>query len=100
MSDDELVPLLEETVRLLRVIARPQLRELQAGFSEKMLTSPKREAMWEAMNGSRSLAEIAEEAGVTAEAVRQFVREVEEKYPDLVDSQRGGGPQKPLRRII
>ena len=100
MSDEALVELLGEAVRLLRVVARPHLVELEASFATNLLTSPKRVAMWKAMDGARNMAESAKEAGVTSEAVRQFLREVEERYPDLIDPRRGSGPQRPSRRMI
>ena len=100
MTEEESIKLLREVVRLLRVMARPQLVELEASFTASVLTSPKREAMWRAMDGSRSMTEIAQEAGVTSEAVRQLLREVEDRYPDLVDSRRGPSPQRPARRTI
>jgi hypothetical protein len=101
MSEDESVVLLREAVRLLRIIARPHIRELEERFRASMLTSEKRRQMWDAMNGSRSLADIGKEVATTAEAVRQFVREVEMNFPDLIEFEReGGGPQRPRRRLI
>lgn len=102
MTSDETNELLREAVRLLHVIARPQLNELRDRFEASMLTSAKRQRMWEAMNGTRTLADIAEEAGTSGEAVRQFVREIEDSdsFADLLESGSGGGPQRPRRRLI
>lgn len=100
MSDDEVVQLLRESVRLLRVIARPHIRELEERFAAGMLTSAKRKAMWHSMDGSKTLGEIATEAGTSSEAVRQFVREVEDTFPDLIEIEAGAGPQKPRRTLI
>ena len=100
MSEEQVVSLLGEVVKLLRVIARPQIAELEERFSASMLTSDRRKAMWERMDGTRSLAGIATEVGTSAEAVRQFLREIEAKFPDLVEVSSGPGAQKPTRRII
>jgi len=99
MSTDETTELLKEIVYLLRIVARPQLTELRERFAASLITSLKRRRMWEAMDGNKTLAEIAKEVGTSAEAVRLFVREIEENFTDLIEFS-GGGPQRPKRRLI
>ena len=98
--EDEATQLLREAVKLLRVIARPQMRELEERFNAGMLTSSKRKAMWAAMDGTQTLAEIAKLAGTSSEAVRQFVRDIEQSFPDLIEVEPALGGQQPRRRII
>jgi len=99
MAETETDELLREVVHLLRILARPQLVELRDRFQASLLTSPKRHRMWEAMDGSRTLADIAREAGTSGEAVRLFVRDIQESFPDLIEFA-GTGPQRPRRRMI
>ena len=100
MEEPDVTELLKEVVRLLRIIAGPQLQELNERFRTSLLTSEKRRAMWDAMDGTRSLAEIGRAVGVSGEAVRQFLREVEVSFPQLVQTSRGTGGQKPMRAPI
>ena len=99
MGTDETNELLREIVNLLRIVARPQVAELRERFKAAMLSSAKRQQMWDAMDGNKTLADIAREVGTSAEAVRLFVRDVEEGFADLIDSG-GNGPQRPRRRLI
>lgn len=99
-DDDETVQLLRQAVWLLRLIAGPQIRELNERFEASMLTSEKRRAMWSAMDGTKTLAEIGKQVEISGEAVRQFVREVEENFPELVEDPPQSGAQRPERRII
>ena len=55
--------------------------------------------MWEEMDGSRTLADIAKVAGTSSEAVRLFVKDIAENFPDLIEVG-GDGPQRPRRRLI
>ena|SRR3990172_12394770 len=96
---DEVAELLKEAIRLLRIIARPQVTELRERFQSAMLASPKRRQMWEHMDGRRSLSDIGRKVGTTSEAVRQFVAEIEGKWPDLIEVDRGGGAAFPKRLI-
>ena len=88
--DEEGAELMKEAVRLLRVIARPQLNELRERFDGAMLTSDKRREMWDEMDGSRSLADVAKKVGVSAEAVRIFSGEIETKWSDAAEVRRIG----------
>lgn len=97
MEEPEVVELLREVVRLLRIMAGPAVQELSERFRTTMLTSEKRRAMWDAMDGTKSLAEIGRAVGVSREAVRQFLRELEGSFPQLVQTSRGTGGQKPMR---
>jgi len=97
--DDEAIELLREAVRLLRVVARPQLTELRERFQSAMLSSPKRQQMWELMDGTRSLGDIAGKVKTTSEAVRQFVVEAEAKWPDVIAVNRTGAGTY-ARRLI
>lgn len=99
MAEDETKELLLQVVYLLRIIARPELTQLRDRFEVSLLTSPKRRRMWEEMDGSRTLADLAKVAGTTSEAVRLFVKDIAENFPDLIDVG-GDGPQRPLRRLI
>lgn len=100
MEQPEVVELLKEAVRLLRIMAAPQIQDLRERFGAAMLTSEKRRAMWGAMDGTKSLAEIGRSVGVSGEAVRQFVREVEVSFPQLVETSHEAGGQKPLRAAL
>ena len=98
--DDEAIELLREAVRLLRVLARPQLTELRERFQSTMLSSPKRRQMWVLMDGTKSLTDIAREVKTTGEAVRQFVAEVESKWPDLIEVNKTGAGAFAQRLMI
>ena len=95
-SNDEL---LKEAVRLLRVIATPQIREMEERFEAALLTSKKRSEMWALMNGTRTLADIASEVGVSREAVRLFLREAEDSFPLLIETVEGPDGQRPARQL-
>ncbi|MEX0787045.1 MAG: hypothetical protein WD939_10450 [Dehalococcoidia bacterium] len=97
---DETVELLRRAVRLLEVLATPQLRELRERFDMTLLTSAKRREMWTRMDGTRSLSEIAGEVGVTSEAVRLFLREAQESFPQLIDTGDGSAGMRPTRHLI
>ena len=99
MSNDDVAPLLREAVWLLRVIARPQMTELRERFGAAMLASPKRRKMWEYMDGKRSLSDIGRKVGTSAEAVRVFLVDVEEKWPDAVEVNRSGAGTFPRALI-
>lgn len=88
--DDEGTKLMKEAVRLLKIIARPQLNELRERFESAMLTSEKRREMWQEMDGSRSLTDISKKVGVSAEAVRLFSTEIEAKWSDAAEVLRTG----------
>lgn len=100
MNETETVELLREAVRLLRILAAPQIHELRQRFEATVLTSANRRAMWDLMDGTRSLAEVGRAVGTSSEAVRQFFREVQESFPELVETVPGPGPQRPARRMI
>lgn len=97
--DEDVIELLREAVWLLRMIAKPQITELRERFSSGMLASAKRRKMWEQMDGSRSLSDIGRKVGTSAEAVRQFLAEVEAKWPELVEVNKSGGATFPRRLI-
>ena len=97
--DDEAMELLREAVRLLRLLARPQLTELRERFESAMLSSSKRRQMWELMDGTRSLPDIAGKVKTTSEAVRQFVVEAEAKWPDLIVLNRTAAGTYPRRLV-
>jgi hypothetical protein len=97
--EGEVTDLLREAVRLLRIMARPQITELRERFSSSMLASAKRRKMWEHMDGNRSLTDIGNKVGTTAEAVRQFLADVEAKWPDLVEVNKSGAATFPRRLI-
>ncbi len=101
MPDEETTELLREAVKLLRIIARPQMLEIRGRFEAGMLSSPKRREMWEAMDGTRSVPDIAKHVGTSTEAVRVFAKDVQEKFPDFIELDRvGGGAQMPRRTLI
>ena len=99
MPDDDAVELLREGVRLLRLIARPQIVELRERFENAMLASPKRRKMWDAMDGNRNLSDIGKKVGTSAEAVRVFVAEAEAKWPEAIEVDRSGPAAYPKRLI-
>jgi hypothetical protein len=97
--EEEVTGLLREAVWLLRIMARPQITELRERFSSGMLASAKRREMWELMDGNRSLSDIGRKVGTSTEAVRQFLGEVEGKWPDLVEVNKSGAGIYPRRLI-
>ena len=97
MEGDESTELLREVVRLLRVIARPQMTELRERFASSMLSSPARRKMWQHMDGTRSLKDIATKAGTSAEAVRLFLVDIEGRWPELIESNRTSAGRFPRR---
>lgn len=99
MAGDETNGLLREVVYLLRIIARPELTQLRDRFESSLLTSQKRRRMWDEMDGSRTLADIAKVAGTSSEAVRLFVKDIEENFPDLIEVG-DDVPQRPRSRLI
>jgi hypothetical protein len=101
MENDRTDQLLQQAIRLLRIMARPQIAEIRERFEADVLISAKRRQIWEAMDGTKSLATIAKEVGASAEAVRLLVREIEERFPDLIEFERSGsGPQLPRRSLL
>lgn len=96
---DESLELLREAVRLLRILVRPHVMELRERFASAMLGSSKRRQMWEYMDGNRSLADIGRKVGTSAEAVRLFVVDIEEKWPDVVEVKKSGAGTFPRRLI-
>ena len=99
MQEDEVTSLLSQAVALLRIIARPQMVELRERFEAAMLTTAKRGEMWAAMDGSRSLSVIARQVGTSQEAVRQFLMQVQTKWPDVVEVKTVGAAIFPRRLI-
>ena len=97
--EEEVTELLREAVRLLRIMARPQMTELRERFSTSMLASAKRRKMWEHMDGNRSLTDIGRKVGTSTEAVRQFLAEVEAKWPGVVEVNKSGAGTFPRRLI-
>jgi len=98
--EDEQVYLLRETVALLRIIARPQLIEMKERFRSAMLSSSKRQHMWSEMDGTRSLSDIGKKVGVTSEAVRSFVSDIEDKWPEFIEARRVGNAIWPRRTLL
>jgi len=97
--EEDVTELLREAVRLLHIMARPQIIELRERFSSAMLASAKRRKMWDLMDGNRSLTDIGRKVGTTAEAVRQFLAEVEARWPELVEVKKSGAGAFPRRLI-
>ena len=94
-EEDESLELLREAVRLLRVLVRPQMIELRERFASAMLGSAKRRQMWQCMDGNRNLTDIGRKVGTSAEAVRQFLVDVETKWPDVVEVKKLGAATFP-----
>ena len=63
---------LSEIRKLLTIFAQDKLDAFNLGIKEKYLTSVPRQKMYDLFNGEKSLKEIADELGVSSEAVRQF----------------------------
>ena len=99
MSDEEIKELLTQVVGLLRIIARPQMIEVRGRFEASMLSTSKRRDMWVAMDGTRTLADIGRKVGTSAEAVRQFLADVQEKWPDLIEVKASGGATYPRHLV-
>ncbi len=98
MNDEE-GALLQEAVWLLRIIARPQMVEFRERFESAMLGTAKRREMWEEMDDSRSIADIRRKVGVSHEAVRQFVSEVQARWPDAMKIRKSGNSVYPRRLL-
>lgn len=63
---------LSEIRKLLTIIAQDKLDAFNLGIKNKYLTSVPRQKMYDLFNGDKSLKEIADETGVSSEAVRLF----------------------------
>lgn len=68
---------LSEIKKLLTIFAQDKIEAFNLSIKNKYLTSANRQAMYDLFNGERSLKEIADETGVTSEAVRQFALTLE-----------------------
>ena len=99
MSDEDIKELLSQAVGLLRIMAKPQMLELKERFEASMLSTPKRREMWMAMDGTRTLAEIGRKVGTSGEAVRQFLVDVQERWPELIELKPSAGGNRPRRLI-
>jgi len=97
MSDEEIKDLLSQVVALLSIMARPQIIELKERFDAAMLSTPKRRKMWSVMDGTRTISDIGREAGTSGEAVRQFLADVQEKWPGAVEVKAAAGANYPRR---
>lgn len=97
----KIIRLLEEIRDLLIPVSdafRPTYEERQKTMLllQGIVSSREREKMYALMDGKRSQAEIAKEAGVTQAAVSQFISTLVEN--DLVNIVRDGALKRPVRK--
>ncbi len=76
-----------------RLVAQRQLVERQ------FLTTDARRTMWESIDGARTVAEIAAEAGVTGEAARLFVNELAQGPQPVIEWLQAGRARIPKRLV-
>lgn len=63
---------LSEIRKLLTIFAQDKIDAFNLSIKEKYLTSVTRQKMYDLFSGEKTLKEIADEVGVSSEAVRQF----------------------------
>ncbi|HUU08097.1 MAG TPA: hypothetical protein VMW61_01085 [Dehalococcoidales bacterium] len=81
----------------LGLLAEDKINERRLELERKYLTTPARKKMWKLMDDSRNNADIAKEAGVSSEAVRLFVNDLEKDY--FVEVREEGRSRYPRRLV-
>lgn len=102
MADEETNRLLAEILQEIRelrrtqsILARTAMAEMKSVLCASYLTTPQRQAMYELADGSRTLSDIAREVGVTKEAVRLLMRDLDQQgYIEMARSGRGSTPRR------
>lgn len=90
MQDDRGLRLLASIDRRLALLTATHERELRVAFESEILRSEGRQRMWDRINGQRSTAEIAKEAGSNLRVTQIFVKEMLDAG-FVKDTQTGGG---------
>lgn len=81
----------------LALLAGDKVAERRVELKKKYLTTDARNKMWELMDGSRNIADIAKEAGISSEGVRIFVNDLEKNQ--FVEVREEGRNRYPRRLI-
>lgn len=97
-NHEELLQELKEIRKLLTIVAQEKLADFNAAVGEKYLKTPQRKQMYELMDGSHSLKEIADIVKITSEGVRQFCVLLEQNK--LIDYVIISGRQKNPKRLF
>lgn len=69
---ERIVTELSEIRKLLRILAADKLYEARMKNEQALLTTEPRKRIYELFDGTRNYKEIADQVGVTSEAVRQL----------------------------
>jgi len=90
---------LQRIDRHLFALAEEKLVGQRSRLESRYLTTEARQRMWGLMDGRRTLTEIGRAAGVTTEAVRQFVNELATADQPVVELASIGHTRVPRRLI-
>lgn len=75
--DKKLLSKLDEIIRLLRPISYAKSSEVAKMLEEQFLTTAQRKRMYELFDGDHTQQQIADQVGVTSEAVRLLIADLE-----------------------
>jgi len=81
----------------LGLLAGDKVAERRLELEKKYLTTPARKKMWELMDDSRNITDIAKEVRVSSEAVRLFVNDLGKDH--FVEVREEGRNRYPRRLI-
>lgn len=100
MNDEkqEIIQELRRIAYYLALLAEDKVNEKRTAFEAKYLTTVKRKQMWNLMDGTMNISDIAEKVNVSQEAVRIFVVELEKE--GLVEVQAEGRGRYARRLIL
>jgi DNA-binding transcriptional ArsR family regulator len=96
-SREELLDTLQTIITLLKPMAIVASRQIMAEIKDQFLTTAERESMYQMFDGKHSMDEIAESVGVTREAVRVLVSNLENA--GLIEIIRVGRNKNPKKII-
>lgn len=101
MTDNEyqeaILSELKKISSYLALLAGEKIAEKRSTLEREHLTTPQRRQMWELMDGTRNLTDIANEVGLSSEAVRLLVRDLEREQ--LVEIRVEGRTRYPRRLL-
>jgi hypothetical protein len=101
MTDDErqeaILAELRKISVYLALLAGDKIAEKRSKLEVEYLTTTQRRQMWELMDGTRNLSEIAGEVPVSSEYVRLFVNDLEKEQ--MVEVRLEGGKRYPRRLL-
>ena len=95
--NEKLLAKLDEIIRLLKPISYAESSQLDEMIDQQFLTTTERKKMYNLFDGKHTQQEIAKEVGVTDEAVRLLVTDLESK--GLIDIVKKKGKAKIPKRI-